>query len=139
MLYYNCSEGNEKEKTRPVLKTRKVTTMKKTTMQALVSYLTQQNSLPSDIADAVDEIKAELNRNAEKAQENRDKYEAAHDIVIHALTELHSPVTIGELYNSLCDELPDSFSKGKLQYAITRLWANEIQKHEGKVNTYSLA
>ena len=36
------------------------------------------------------------------------------------------------------DSLPEGFSKGKVQYAVTRLWADEVTKTEGKVNTYSL-
>lgn len=107
-------------------------------MQTLISYFAQQNFLPSDVADAVDEIKAELDRNAVKAQENRDKYELAHAVVLNALSELGQPVTIGELYDSLADDLPENFSKGKLQYAMTRLWSDEIHKHGGKVCTYTV-
>ena len=32
--------------------------------------------------------------------------------------------------------LPEGFTKGNLQYAITRLWKDEVEKIEGKVNTY---
>ena len=47
------------------------------------------------------------------------------------------PATIGELYEAIEDELPEGFTKGKLQYAMTRLWVDEIVKHEGKINMYS--
>jgi acetyltransferase-like isoleucine patch superfamily enzyme len=46
-------------------------------------------------------------------------------------------VTIGELYDAIEHELPDGFTKGKLQYAMTRLWADDLVKVEGKVNTYA--
>ena len=49
-----------------------------------------------------------------------------------------APVTIGELFDFIESELPEGFSKGKVQYAITRLWADEVVKTEGKVNTYSV-
>lgn len=40
--------------------------MKKFNMQTLVNYFAFQNNIPSDIADAVDELKAELKQEAEK-------------------------------------------------------------------------
>ena len=81
-------------------------------------------------------IQNELSKGEAKAQANRDLYAQAHDVIINALTE--TPVTIGELYEEVKDFLPEGFSKGKVQYAVTRLWADEIVKTEGKVNTYSL-
>ena len=80
-------------------------------------------------------IQNELSKGEAKAQANRDLYAQAHDVVIGALTE--TPVTIGELYEEVKDSLPEGFSKGKVQYAVTRLWADEVAKTEGKVNTYS--
>ena len=80
-------------------------------------------------------IQNELNKGEAKAQANRDLYAQAHDVGIGALTE--TPVTIGELYEEVKGSLPEGFSKGKVQYAVTRLWSDEIVKTEGKVNTYS--
>ena len=38
-----------------------------------------------------------------------------------------------------CDgALPEGFTKSKLQYAITRLWKDEVTKVEGKVNSYAI-
>ena len=48
-------------------------------------------------------------------------------------------VTIGELYDALADKLPEGFTKGKLQYAITRLWAEDFVRVEGKTNGYRKA
>jgi hypothetical protein len=48
-----------------------------------------------------------------------------------------TPLTIGEIYDAIEDDLPDGFTKGKIQYAITRLWIDEVNKIEGKVNTYT--
>jgi hypothetical protein len=110
--------------------------MKKNTMMALVSYLN------GNTVDNLDEIKAELeaelNKGAEKAQANRDLYASAHDVVIEALRTASAPVTIGELYEAVADELPDGMTKGKVQYAVTRLWVDEIAKVEGKVISYTL-
>ena len=114
--------------------------MKKATMQSIVTYLT--DNLP--YADAnekeflqttIDELTAELAKSEVKAKANADAYEQAKGIVLGALS--NTPVTIGELYDEIATELPDGFTKGKVQYAITRLWADEVVKTEGKVNTYS--
>ena len=112
--------------------------MKKSTMQSLVNYFAFQNGLPSDVADAVDELKAELNRGAEKAQKNRELYDSVKSIVFEGLRVIGTPVTIADLYEEIKDNLPEGFGKSKVQYAVTRLWADEIAKTEGKVNTYSL-
>ena len=115
--------------------------MKKVSLQSLVSFIDSmdaQGSASQEILEVRDEIVAELNKGAEKAQANRDLYTQAHEVVMSGLAQASAPVTIGELYETIKDELPEGFSKGKVQYAITRLWADEIEKIEGKVNTYSL-
>ena len=109
--------------------------MKKATMNTILSLIA---NIDTDEANAVrDELNAELNRGAEKAQANRDLYESAKEIVMENLDQ--TPVTIGELYEAIEDKLPEGFSKGKLQYAVTRLWTAEIVKIQGKVNTYRKA
>lgn len=110
--------------------------MTKNALTALVNYLNGAT------IDNLDEIKAELekelNRNAERAAANRAMYENAKSIVFEGLRIASNPVTIAELYAEVKDKLPDGFSKSKVQYGITRLWSNEIQKIEGKTNTYTL-
>lgn len=97
--------------------------MKKATMQTILSLI---NTIESPEADAVrEELTAELNKDAERKAQNADLYESAKGIVMEELGE--TPVTIGELYEALKEKLPEGFSKGKLQYAVTRLWTSEIQ------------
>lgn len=109
--------------------------MKKATMQTILSLI---NTIESPEADAVrEELTAELNKGAERKAQNADLYESAKGIVMEELGE--TPVTIGELYEALKERLPEGFTKGKLQHAITRLWTSEIRKIEGKVNTYCVA
>ena len=110
--------------------------MKKSTMIALVSYL---NGATIDNLDEIKaELEAELNRNAEKAAANREMYEAAKSVIFEGFRVAGTPVTITELYEEIKDELPNGFSKSKVQYAVTRLWADEITKVEGKTNTYTV-
>lgn len=110
--------------------------MKKSTMIALVSYLNGAT------VDNLDEIKAELevelNRNAEKAAANRELYESAKPVVFEGFRRIGIPTTIAELYEEIKGELPQGFSKSKVQYAVTRLWSDEIAKTEGKTNTYTV-
>ena len=105
--------------------------MKKATLKSLVSYLNGETV--TNLDEIRDELVAELNKGEAKAQANRDLYAEAKDIVLNALSD--TPVTIGELYDEVKGDLPEGFSKGKVQYAITRLWADEVVKTEGKVNT----
>ena len=81
------------------------------------------------------ELEAELGKSKARAEANANLYEAAKAVVMGALED--KPATIGELYEAIEDELPEGFTKGKLQYAMTRLWVDEIVKHEGKINMYS--
>ena len=111
--------------------------MKKNTMMALVNYL---NGATVDNLDEIKaELEAELNRGAEKAQKNRELYESVKPIVFDGLREAGKPVPLSELYDEIESRLPEGFGKSKVQYAITRLWSDEIVKEtEGKVNTYAI-
>ena len=108
--------------------------MKKATLSTIYESLKTMDYDPEILS----EIEAELNKGAEKAQANRELYASAHDVVIEALRNVTAPVTIAELYDEVAENLPEGMTKGKVQYAVTRLWADEIAKTEGKVNTYSL-
>lgn len=110
--------------------------MKKSTMIALVSYL--NGATVDDLEKIKDELEAELNRNAEKAAANRELYEAAKSVIFEGFRVADAPITIAELYEEIKDELPSGFSKSKVQYAVTRLWADEITKVEGKTNSYTV-
>lgn len=105
--------------------------MKKATLSTIYDALKSIDFDPEVLA----EVEKDLHRgDAEKAK-NAEAYEVAKPIVLGALSD--TPVTIGEIYDEVADALPEGFTKGKVQYAITRLWADEVVKTEGKVNTYS--
>lgn len=110
--------------------------MKKSTMQSLVDYL--NGATINDLEKIKEELEAELNRNAEKAAANRELYESAKSVIFEGFHVAGAPITIAELYEEIKDELPQGFSKSKVQYAVTRLWSDEIVKTEGKTNTYTV-
>ena len=110
--------------------------MKKATMNSILSLIATIDTPEADEVRA--ELTAELAKGAEKAQANRDLYASAHNVVINALASASAPVTMSELWEAVDGDLPDGMTKGKVQYAVTRLWSDEIVKTEGKVNTYAL-
>ena len=88
-------------------------------------------------ADILAELDKEINRGAEQKAKNAEAYEGIHDLVVGTLTSV--PVTFAELFEAIEDELPEGMTKGKVQYAVTHLWGDEIVKIEGKPNTYRKA
>ncbi len=109
--------------------------MKKVTMNTIVNYI-NDNAI-EELFGVRDELIAELNKGAEQKAQNDALYASAKEIVLSELGE--TPVTIGELYEAVEGKLPEGFTKGKLQYAVTRLWTDAIVRIEGKVNTYRKA
>lgn len=108
--------------------------MKKSTLSTIYSALLDSGYESTD--PIMEEISKELNRGEAEKAKNAELYEQAKPIVLGALSD--TPVTLGELYDEIASDLPEGFSKGKVQYAITRLWADEVNKVEGKVNSYTL-
>lgn len=110
--------------------------MKKASLSAIYQFLNDNG-----FAECDPEILAELDREIHKGDavkaKNAEAYDALHDIVVGALSAV--PVTCAELFDSIKFELPEGISKGKVQYALTHLWQDEIVKIEGKPNTYRRA
>ena len=109
--------------------------MKKATMNTILSLIATIDTPEAEEVRA--ELTAELDKGEVAKAENAKVYDAAKTIVFAELGE--TPVTISELYEALEDKLPEGFSKGKLQYAMTRLWKDDLKKVEGKVNAYCKA
>lgn len=111
--------------------------MKKATMQTIVNYI-NDNAIEA-LFEVRDELTAELNKGAEEKAKNAELYEQAKAVVMNGLALTDKAVPLSELYEAVADDLPEGFTKGKLQYAVTRLWKDEIVRIEGKVNTYRKA
>lgn len=108
--------------------------MKKATLIAIKNALTDYGYMDSDVL-------SELNREITKGEEAKDKnakaYEGIHDLVVGTLSD--TPATCAEIFEQIKSELPSDMGKGKVQYALTHLWQDEIVKIEGKPNTYRRA
>ena len=109
--------------------------MKKATMNTILTLIATIDTPEAEAVRA--ELNAELNKGAEEKARSAELYDAAKAVVMNELGD--TPVTISELYEAVQENLPDGFTKGKLQYAVTRLWTDAIVKIEGKVNTYRKA
>ena len=107
--------------------------MKKATLSTIYNALKSIDFDPEVLA----EVEKELNRGEAEKVKNAEAYEAMHDVIVGSLSNV--PVTCGELYESIKDELPEGATKGKVQYALTHLWGDEIVKIVGKPNTYRKA
>ena len=108
--------------------------MKKATFEAIKTALT---TFGYDNADVLAELDKEINKGAEAKAKNAEAYESIHDIVVGALTS--APATVSEIWDAIEDEVPEGITKGKVQYALTHLWQDEIVKVEGKPNGYRKA
>lgn len=100
--------------------------MKKSTMKSLVAYLNGQN-VP-EIAEIKAELEAELAKGEAKAQANREAYAVAHDVVMNVMSS--ALMTVQEIFDACADELPEGFSKSKIQYALLNYWNDEVVKVE---------
>ena len=107
--------------------------MKKASLSAIYSAL---KGIDFD-SEILAEIQKELNKGEEQKAKNAQAYEDIHDLVIGALSSM--PATCSEIFEAIESELPMGMTKGKVQYALTHLWQDEIVKVEGKPNGYRKA
>ena len=108
--------------------------MKKLSLVAIKNALVGYGYADVEI---LSELDKEINKGAEAKAKNAEAYEALHDVIMGALSAV--PVTVAELWESIEDEVPEGTTKGKVQYALTHLWQDEIVKIAGKPNTYRKA
>ena len=106
-------------------------------MKSLVSFL--NGEAVENIAEIKAELEAELNKGAVAKAEKAASYDAAWDAVCEVFAQTTAPLTVAEIFEAVEANLPDGFTKGKVQYGLTHNWADKIVKIEGKPNTYRLA
>jgi len=111
--------------------------MRITTLKSLVSYLNGETVANLDEIKA--ELEKELNKGAVAKAEKAAGYDAAWDAIREVFTLTSTPLTVAEIFEQAEGDLPEGFTKGKVQYGLTHNWADRVVKIEGKVNTYRLA
>ena len=106
------------------------------------SYITISNVLSTiefEGKDAImEELNTEINRGADAKAAKDAEYETAWEVVYNALIQTKSPLSVAEIFKEIENDLPEGFSKGKVQYGLTHQWEDKIVKIEGKPNTYRL-
>ena len=108
--------------------------MKKVTLIAIKDALTGYGYMDSEV---LSELNREITKGEDAKAKNAEAYESIHSLIVDTLSD--TPVTCGEVWESIKDDVPDGITKGKVQYALTHLWQDEIVKIEGKPNTYRRA
>ena len=108
--------------------------MKKSTLETIRTALI---NIGYENTEVLDELTNEINRGAEAKTKNAAVYESFHELLVSNLSD--TPATCGEIYEAIADELPEGVTKGKVQYALSHLWQDEIVKIDGKPNTYRRA
>ena len=109
--------------------------MKKNTLSTIYSALLDFGYESTD--PIMEEISKEMNRGADARAAKRAEYDAVKDVILGALSD--TPVTISELYDSIKADLPENFTRGRVQYAIVEVFKDEVEKISGSPNTYKRA
>ena len=110
--------------------------MKNSTMNTIYTALTNYGFADEAV---LTELYNEIHRNDKAKAEKASVYEVAKPIVFAQFALTTAPLTVAELWEAVEDEVPEGFTKGKLSYALTHTWADEVVKVEGKVNAYRKA
>ena len=111
--------------------------MKKSTYEAIYTVLSSVEFESKETVMA--ELYKEIHKGEEAKAAKAALYEMAKPIVLEGLRVAGTPVTIAELYEEVKGELPEGFTKTKVQYGITHYWTGKVTKHEGKTMSYTLA
>lgn len=109
--------------------------MKKVTLEAIRDTLVSLGV--NDTDPMVVELDAELSKGQDRKDKNAATYESIHSLIVDSLSD--TPVTCAELWESIEENVPAGITKGKVQYALTHLWSDEIVMIPGKPNTYRRA
>lgn len=109
--------------------------MKKASYEAIYNALTAINF---DNAEVMEDLRKELNRGAEAKAKKANEYEQAKEVVLATIRIANAPVTVAEIFESCENDLPEGFTKNKVNYGLTHYWTDAVEKIEGKVNSYRI-
>lgn len=105
--------------------------MKKATFVAIDTAL---RAFGYDNQTVLDELAVEINRGEARKEATAKEYEGVKDLILGTLGD--AAATCGEIYEAIKDKLPDGFGKGKVQYALTHLWQDQIAIVDGNPKSY---
>ena len=108
--------------------------MKKSTLEAIRNYL---NGETVDLDTLRQEVNEEYTRLTAKATENAALDEEAAPVVLAALSD--TPQTAAQIYDAVVADLPEGFTKNKVQYLLLHQLEKRVNKQDnGKnANTYT--
>jgi len=109
--------------------------MKKATLETIRTALLDAGYESTD--PVMVELDAELSKGQARKDKNAEAYESIHSLIVDTLSD--TPVTCGEVWESIQGDVPNDITKSKVQYALSHLWQDEIVKIPGKPNTYRRA
>ena len=110
--------------------------MTKTTLLTVASILNALTlTSEADVA-ARDAINAEIAKGEAKAQANREMYGEAKEVVM-AVISTEEPMTVAQIFEACKSDLPEGFSKSKVQYGVREYWADELVKHDNGKNAFT--
>lgn len=110
--------------------------MTKTTLLTVASVLNSLDTTDEAIIAARDAVNAEVAKGEAKAQANREMYSEAKEAVM-AVISVEEPMTVAQIYEACKDDLPENFSKSKVQYGVREYWADELVKHDNGKNAFT--
>ena len=108
--------------------------MKKNTIVALYNYFVNSDDTV-DLSTAVEDIRAEYERTAAKAQATANAYDTAKPIVLGVITD--NPMTVKDIYAACEDSLPEGFTSHKIQYGLIHYWVDDVVKHDNGKNPFT--
>lgn len=105
--------------------------MKKNVFEMVVAMVNGREV--ADMDTLRNEINAEYERMNAKREGNKAVYTAAEKVLLAALTD--TPQTSREIFDA--NVWPDTFTPGKLNYALRTMWADEVVKHDNGKSAFT--
>ena len=110
--------------------------MKKSTISTIYDILTSVDF--EGKTEVMTDLYNEIHRNDNKRDAAAVEYAAALPVVLSVFEQTDVPVTASEIYEAIGGNLPDGFTKGRMQYGLSKVWTDRIETIPGKPNTYVL-
>jgi len=109
------------------------------TKEIMNTIYTALNTVDFENKPAVMEaLEKELHKNDRVKAEKAALYDQAKEVILEVLRTASGPATVAEIFEACESQLPAGFSKSKVQYGLTHYWTEEVEKIEGKINSYRM-